>query len=265
MGTDSVELAAARLRDAETSRIPCLPVRDLLGSTDIAAAYVVQLRNRDLRFAAGARLVGRKIGVTSEAVQTQLAVHQPDSGSLLDDMATQGGVVPAGRLMQPRVEGEIAFWLGNDMPDEVQSIDQVAAVIDSAVAAIEIVDSRIQNWDISIVDTVADNASSGMFAVSERRVPLTELDVRSVNMTMTRGGEVVSSGTGAACLGHPLNAVLWLAQASAALGTPLRAGELILSGALGPLVPAFEGDEIRAEFTDLGAVDVHFDRGESSW
>ncbi|HLY34399.1 MAG TPA: fumarylacetoacetate hydrolase family protein, partial [Jatrophihabitantaceae bacterium] len=138
----------------------------------------------------------------------------------------------------------------------------VAAAIGSAVAAIEIVDSRIAGWDISIVDTVADNASSGMFAVSGQRVPFEDVDVLAARMSMTRNGEVVSTGTGAACLGHPLNAVLWLARAAAGLGEPLLAGELVLSGALGPLVPVEPGDHVRAEITGLGSVDVQFSREE---
>jgi 2-keto-4-pentenoate hydratase len=250
--------AADRLRDAETRLVPCPPVRELLADTDIDAAYAVQRLNHDRRFAAGATLVGRKIGLTSAAVQNQLGVDQPDSGYLFDDMAVVGGVVPAGRLLQPRVEAEIAFWLERDLPGDVGSIDEVATAIGSAVAAIEIVDSRILCWDISIVDTVADNASSGMFVVSEQRVPLDQVDLIGATMSMARNGDVVSTGTGAACLGHPLNAVLWLARASARLGRPLRAGELVLSGALGPLVPVTAGDAVRAEITGLGSVEVQF-------
>jgi 2-keto-4-pentenoate hydratase len=261
-GTDSVESAAARLRDAELSGVPCAPVRDVLGTSDIAAAYAVQRRNLDVRYALGRRRIGRKIGLTSEAVQSQLGVTQPDSGSLLDDMDAADGVVPAGRLLQPRVEAEIAFWLERDVPADAKTIEDVAAAIGSAVAAIEIVDSRIAGWDISIVDTVADNASSGMFAVSGQRVPFEDVDVLAARMSMTRNGEVVSTGTGAACLGHPLNAVLWLARAAAGLGEPLLAGELVLSGALGPLVPVEPGDHVRAEITGLGSVDVQFSREE---
>jgi 2-keto-4-pentenoate hydratase len=260
-GSDTVELAAARLRDAEQRLVPCLPIRDLFDPLDIASAYAVQQRNLDVRFAAGRTRVGRKIGLTSAAVQNQLGVKQPDSGSLLDDMIVAGGVVPAGRLLQPRVEAEIAFWLARDLPDAA-GLDEVADAIGDACAAIEIVDSRVRNWDISIVDTVADNASSGMFVVSDHRVPLAEVDVLGAEMSMTRNGEVVSTGTGAACLGHPLQAVLWLARAAASLGQPLRAGELILSGALGPLVPVEPGDAVHAEITGLGGVDVRFDRGE---
>lgn len=254
--------AAARLREAEASLVPCAPIRDLLGETDIAAAYEVQRVNLEERFAAGRIRIGRKIGLTSKAVQSQLGVDQPDSGSLLDDMDAVGGVVPAGRLLQPRVEAEIAFWLSQDIPPDVTTIEDVAGAIGTAVAAIEIVDSRISNWDISIVDTVADNASSGMFAVSDARLPLADIDLLSAQMAMTRNGAVVSTGAGAACLGHPLNAVVWLARAAAGLGEPLRAGELVLSGALGPLVPVAPGDDVRAVITGLGAVEVQFSREE---
>lgn len=254
---DAVDTAAARLRDAEKRGLPCRPVRDLLGSTDVAAAYAVQRRNLDLRFAGGATRIGRKIGLTSEAVQSQLGVRQPDSGHLLDEMQVAAETVPAGRLLQPRVEAEIAFWLGRDLA-HVDSIDEVADAVESVAAAIEIVDSRIIDWDISIVDTVADNASSGMFALSDRRVRLESIDVLAAEMGMTRNDELVSTGTGSACLGHPLNAVLWLANASASLGDPLRAGEVILSGALGPLVPVGRGDDVKAEIYGLGAVHVQF-------
>jgi 2-keto-4-pentenoate hydratase len=262
-GTGLIELAATRLRLAAELGVPCAPVRDLLGSSDISAAYQVQHRNLEQRMAAGARRVGRKIGLTSQAVQAQLGVDQPDSGSLLDDMLAIKGVVPAGRLLQPRVEAEIAFRLSRDVPPDVETIDEIAECIDVAAVAIEIVDSRIAGWDISIVDTVADNASSGMFAVSPRGVPLADIDLLGTEMSMTRNGELVSTGTGAACLGHPLNAVLWLARAAAGLGEPLRAGELILSGALGPLVPVSAGDVVRAEISGLGAVEVQFHEGES--
>jgi 2-keto-4-pentenoate hydratase len=148
------------------------------------------------------------------------------------------------------------------VPPDVETIDEIAECIDVAAVAIEIVDSRIAGWDISIVDTVADNASSGMFVVSDHRVPLGEVDVFGAEMSMTRNGELVSAGNGSACLGHPLNAVLWLARAAASLGQPLQAGELILSGALGPLVSVEPGDSVHADITGLGPVAVRFDRGD---
>ena len=261
-GTEVVERAAQRLRDAAGRGVPCLPIRDLVSDGDVATAYAVQRRNLDLRVAGGARRVGRKIGLTSAAVQNQLGVTQPDTGWLFDDMAVpSGGIVPAGRLLQPRVEAEVAFWLAADIPADVDSIDDVRAAISTVVAAIEIVDSRVRDWDISIVDTVADNASSGMFVIADHRVPIADIDPQEVWMTMRRNGEVVSTGSGTACLGDPLNAVLWLARASAQLGDPLRRGELILSGALGPLVPAGPGDHVRAELSGLGTVDVRFAGG----
>ncbi len=149
-GTEVVERAAQRLRDAAGRGVPCLPIRDLVSDGDVATAYAVQRRNLDLRLAGGARRVGRKIGLTSAAVQNQLGVTQPDTGWLFDDMAVpSGGTVPAGRLLQPRVEAEVAFWLAADIPADVDSIDDVRAVISTAVAAIEIVDSRVRDWDIS--------------------------------------------------------------------------------------------------------------------
>ncbi len=254
-----VELAAARLRSATESNKPCPPVRDLLGDADLSSAYQVQQLNLARRLADGAVRVGRKIGLTSEAVQQQLGVDQPDFGSLLDEMRVNpSGTVAAGRLLQPKVEAEVAFWLAADLTGGLSSVAEIAAAVGSVAVAIEIVDSRVAGWDISIVDTVADNASSGMFVVSQTRVPLAELDVAAVEMSLYRNGAVASTGTGVACLGNPLNAVLWLARTAQRLGEPLRAGEIVLSGALGPMVAVSPGDHARAEVSQLGAVEVNF-------
>jgi 2-keto-4-pentenoate hydratase len=252
--------AAQRLRAATERGRPCPPVRDLLGTVDVAAAYRTQQINIDLALAEGCVTVGRKIGLTSPAVQAQLGVDQPDFGILLDDMVVpDGGVVPAGRLLQPKVEAEVAFRLGADLDGALESVDDVRAVVSGACAAIEIVDSRIDGWDITIVDTVADNASSGLFVVSETLVPLTDVEPVDVEMSMTSNGEAASSGNGAACLGDPLMALLWVARTARDAGSPLRAGELVLSGALGPMVPVSPGDKILAQLSGLGSVSVSFE------
>jgi 2-keto-4-pentenoate hydratase len=256
--TDVVTAAAARLRGARESGRPCPPVRDLLGSTDVELAYRVQQANLATEFAIGRTVVGRKIGLTSPAVQQQLGVDQPDFGSLLDDMRVQGAV-PAGRLLQPKVEAEIAFVLARDLTGDLETIQDVAAAVESAYAAIEIVDSRVAGWDITIVDTVADNASSGMFTVSPTAVPLTDVDLTGARMSLARNEVVESTGTAAACLGNPLNALLWLARTARSLGEPLRAGEVVLSGALGPMVAVVPGDRVHAEIDGLGPVEVRFD------
>lgn len=250
-----VRSAARRLMEAEVARVPCLPVRDLIGGDDLQAAYAVQRVNTRTRVAGGAQVVGRKIGLTSEAVQHQLGVDQPDFGILFDDMAfADGDTVPAGRVMQPRTEVEIAFVLGDDLDGDASDLRRVRAAIDHAVVAIEICGSRIAGWDISFGDTVADNASAGAFVLGTERRGLDEFEPRDVRMSMSIDGIEVSTGTGVACLGDPIRAVAWLARQAAALDDPLRAGQLILSGALGPMRPIERGNTVHAVATGLGSV-----------
>ncbi|WP_327743482.1 fumarylacetoacetate hydrolase family protein [Streptomyces europaeiscabiei] len=258
-----VAAAAGRLERAESERCPCPPVRDLLGAADVAAAYEVQQRITRQRLARGARVVGRKIGLTSPAVQRQMGVAQPDFGVLFDDMDVSGlPTVPSERLLQPRVEAEIAFVLGEDLDGDGLDLAHLRAVVDYAVPALEIVDSRITDWDIAISDTVADNASSGLFVLGDSRVPLTDFEPLEVAMTLHRDGQAVSHGDGAACLGDPLAALLWLARTAREFGDPLRAGQVVLSGALGPLVPVGPGARVEARFSALGGVSATFSRPE---
>jgi 2-keto-4-pentenoate hydratase len=255
LGDDPVLVAARRLQAAAQSRTPCAPVRDLLGSSDVTGAYAVQDKLTTERLASGARVVGRKIGLTSPAVQRQLGVDRPDFGTLFDDMRVPTGqVVPTDGLLQPRVEAEIAFVLGADIDDP----DDVRTSIAYAVAALEICDSRIAGWDISITDTIADNASSALFVLGTDRVDLRDFEPASVAMELFIDGTIGSSGTGAACLGDPLNALAWLARAALAVGAPLKAGEIVLSGALGPMVDVRPGMAVRAEITELGRVEAVF-------
>jgi 2-keto-4-pentenoate hydratase len=251
--------AADRLITAARSGVPCPPVRDLIGSTDLAVAYAVQNRLTAARIAGGAAVVGRKIGLTSPAVQAQMGVDQPDFGVLFDDMAcAEDREVPIGRLLQPKIEAEVAFVLVEDIAEGPFTPDRVRGAVGHAVAALEIVDSRVAGWDISLADTVADNASSGLYVLGARQVPLTEFEPVSTEMTMSRAGETVSTGNGAACLGDPLAALAWLAETASRFGEPLRAGQVILSGALGPMVPVTAGDVVRAELTGLGSVTATF-------
>jgi 2-keto-4-pentenoate hydratase len=234
---DAIGAAVERLRKAAVARVPCPPVRDLIGAADIGRAYQVQRHIIAAALAAGDRRVGRKIGLTAPAVQRQLGVDQPDFGTLLRSMtAVQDRPIAAGLLLQPRIEAEIAFVLASGIADRDPSLAATAAAIGEARPALEIVDSRIAGWDITIADTVADNASSGMFVLGEQRLTLDEFDPVAVTMAMTEDGTEVSAGSGGACLGNPLEAVRWLARAAVELGDPLRAGEVILSGALGPMV-----------------------------
>jgi 2-keto-4-pentenoate hydratase len=251
--------AAARLHRAAQDRRPCPPVRDLIGSSDGNAAYAVQRELTRARVATGARVVGRKIGLTSPAVQRQLGVDRPDFGVLFADMAySDGAKIPMTRLLQPRAEAEVAFVLGRDLDGPGLGPERVRGAIAYAVAALEIVDSRIENWDISFGDTVADNASSGLFVLGDRLAPLERFQPVEAEMTMTLDGEVASTGSGAACLGDPLRAVAWLAKTARDRGEPLRAGQVVLSGALGPMRPVEGGDEVAAEITGLGTVSAFF-------
>jgi 2-keto-4-pentenoate hydratase len=251
--------AVARLEQAAATGVPCAPVRDLIGADDIPLAYLVQEQIVSARESTANRRIGRKIGLTSPAVQAQLKVDQPDFGTLLGDMSVPPGEpVAYGRLLQPRIEAEIAFILASDIDDLDPSLEMVTRAAGVARPAFEIVDSRISSWDITIGDTVADNASSGLFVLGDREVPLTELDPVAVQMTMTQDGETVSSGNGAACLGNPLIALQWLARVAASVGDPLRAGEIILSGALGPMVPVVPGSSYHAVLTGLGEIHVSF-------
>jgi 2-keto-4-pentenoate hydratase len=253
------QFAADRLLAAIATRQPCPPVRDLIGADDVAAAYAVQGIVQRARLEAGSRIVGRKIGLTSPAVQQQLGVDQPDFGILLDDMSVdESSVVPMSRLLQPRVEAEVAFVLADDLSDGALSLDQIRSAIDYAVAALEICDSRIDDWDITFGDTVADNASAGLFVLGSQRRTLHEFIPKDVTVTMTVTGQEVATGTGVACLGDPVIAVQWLARQARELGEPLLAGQVILSGALGPMRPVLPGAEVTAVISGLGEVSVHF-------
>lgn len=254
---DGVAEAATRLLDAATSQQPCPPVRDLIGPDDLQAAYAVQRRNAEARIAAGATVVGRKIGLTSPAVQAQLGVDQPDFGILFADMAhPDGAEIPADAVLQPRVEAEVAFVLKADLVDGDLDAAQVRAAVDYAIAALEVCGSRIADWDISFGDTVADNASAGAYVLGTGKKTLEEFIPKDVEMSMTVDGEEVSTGSGAACLGDPINALVWLARRARDLGEPLRAGQVVLSGALGPMKAIDPGAQVAAHITGLGAVSM---------
>lgn len=255
----SVQQAADSIAGAWVSGTPCPPVRDLLPAGDVDSAYAVQDIATERLLASGRRLVGRKIGLTSPAVQKQLGVDQPDYGMLFDDMDVAiGAIIPWGRVHQPRIEAEIAFVLKEDLNDSRLTSADALSAIDYAVAALEIVGSRIANWDISLVDTIADNASSGLFAIGHEPRRMHEIDVIGATMTMSRGGVLVSTGSGASCLGSPVSALLWLARMMAARGRPLGRGDLVLSGALGPMTAVNPGDRFIATIDGLGSVSAQF-------
>jgi 2-keto-4-pentenoate hydratase len=253
-----VREAAHRLRVAEQTGVPCPPVRDLIGS-DQDLAYAVQQANTAHRVSRGAHVVGRKVGLTSPAVQAQLGVDQPDYGVLFNDMqVAEDYRVPAARLLQPRVEVEVAFVLDADLAGDNITNREVRNAVAYAVPALEIVDSRIDGWDITFGDTVADNGSAGLFVLGATRVTMVEFEPVDVHMTLTLNGAIASTGTGAACLGDPLNALAWLARTARDHGDPLLAGQIVLSGALGPMVGVVAGDTVTAELSSLGSVTATF-------
>ena len=256
-GHTSLDQIAADLRAAEASGTAIPPIRDRL-TTD-ADAYRVQAINRALRLAQGGRIVGQKIGLTNPAVQQQLGVDQPDYGMLFADMEVpHAGEIAWNPGAQHKVEAEIAFILGRGLPHPDTSITEVIASIDCAVPALEIVGSRIENWDIRFADTVADNASSAFFTLGPSPRRLDAVDLLGCRMGLTKNGAVVSEGVGRACLSSPLNAVQWLARTMAAAGTPLEAGQVVLSGALGPMVPAEPGATFTATIEGFGETAVSF-------
>jgi 2-keto-4-pentenoate hydratase len=259
--SDAIEQAALRLREAGEKHQPCAPIRDLIAPTDVASAYAVQEFNTKYWLGRGRKLVGRKIGLTAVAVQKQLGVDQPDFGLLFDDMlAAEDRAIPFAELMQPKVEAEIAIVLKKPLTKAQHSVADIADATDYACAAIEIVGSRIANWDIKLADATADNASSSHFVLGARKVPLARADLVNCAMTMVRRGETVSTGSGAACMGNPLNAAVWLADTMVKYGRPLQAGDVIMTGALGPMVAVSAGDVVEARIEGLGQVRATFGR-----
>ena len=268
MTTIDVDALSALLRTAEEARAPVDKLTDAHPALTVEDAYRIQgatLARRRERGLHGrpARLVGRKVGITSRAVQEWLKVDEPDFGFLLDDMEVKdGGACVRKELVQPRIEGEIAFVLRRELPGcfqvgGVTNTDVVAAT-DFVLPALEIIDSRIKDWQLTYRDTVADNASSARYVVGTQRTPLDGVDLVLAGMSLKKNGRVASTGAGAACLGNPVSAVAWLANTLSRLGTPLRPGEIVLSGALGPVVPVDAGDFFELEVAHVGRCTVRF-------
>ncbi|SDK70935.1 2-keto-4-pentenoate hydratase [Nonomuraea maritima] len=249
--------AADRLAEAVRSGKPCAPVRDLVGTE--ADAYAVQEISTRRALDAGRRPVGRKIGMTNPLIQRQMGVDQPDHGMLFADMCHGDGLpIPIEGFLQPRAEAEVALVLGRDLVGGPFTMADMVRAVEFALPAIEIADSRVADWDITLADTVADNASAGAFVLGGTPMPLSGLDLRAATMTMTRDGERVSAGSGEACLGNPLNAAVWLATRLGRTDRPLRAGDVVLTGALGPVVPVGPGEVFEARVEGLGTVRAVF-------
>lgn len=261
MSTEKHTEVADRLLEASQTGEYCKPIRSIIGIEDLESAYAAQNINTERRVESGARIVGSKIGLTSIAVQNQLGVNQPDFGILFDDMEVANGLeMDFNLLMQPKVEAEIAFVLKSDLISDHIGTTDVLSAIDYAVVAIEILGSRIGNWDIKITDTIADNASASHFVLGHKPVKIEHIDLVECTMEMSVNGTKVAEGKGAACMGSPVNAVLWLAKKMAKLGRPLKARDVILSGALGPMAVVKPGDEVVTKISGLGSVSVKFSK-----
>jgi 2-oxopent-4-enoate/cis-2-oxohex-4-enoate hydratase len=233
-----------------TSRHPDMTIED---------SYHVQERLIARRMQAGEKVVGKKIGVTSKAVMNMLGVGQPDFGWLLDGMIyNEGESIPIDSLIQPKAEGEIAFLLKKDLMGPGVSSADVLAATEGVMTCFEIVDSRIENWKIKIQDTVADNASCGVFVLGDKLVDPRDVDLTTCGMILEKNGEIACTGAGAATMSSPVNAVVWLANMLGSLGIPLKAGEVILSGSLAAMVPVVKGDNLRVTIGGIGGCSVKF-------
>ncbi|MEM8583567.1 MAG: fumarylacetoacetate hydrolase family protein [Bacteroidota bacterium] len=248
-----VEQAALRLRQAAASGLPCAPVRDLLGETDVALAYRVQAHNTEYQLRKGEQIEGVKIGLTSEAVQKQLGVDQPDFGLLWQHTRVEAnGAISLSEVMQGKAEVEIAFVMQDALDAADLSLEELTDAVAGACLSIEIVGSRIMNWDIRITDTVADNASASHWMISDLVVPIDQIDLLGCKMNFWNRDELVSEGIGRNCLDSPLIALHWLANTMYEMGQPIRKGDIVLSGALGAMVNLNAGDRFTAEIEGLG-------------
>ncbi|HLG78855.1 MAG TPA: fumarylacetoacetate hydrolase family protein [Ktedonobacteraceae bacterium] len=256
----SIEGIALALDRAEKQRQPFAPLSETYPSLTVAQAYAIQSAWLDIKCRGQvAMLIGHKIGLTSAAMQQLLGIDQPDYGFLLDNMVVlSGGILARGDFIAPRIEPEIAFWLAQDLQGPGITVEAVLAATRGVCAALELVDSRINDWRIKLVDTIADNASSARVIVSEYVIPPGEIDLAAEGVTLYCDGTALGSGTGAAVLDHPANAVAWLANKLAEFGVGLRAGQLVLPGAMCAAANVSAGEIYRASFTHLGEVAVRF-------
>ncbi|MEV6836997.1 2-keto-4-pentenoate hydratase [Streptomyces sp. NPDC051133] len=264
MLTDLQRQNAARiLHRAEHGRTPVEPLTETFPRIDTEDAYEIQLVNIRHRLAAGAEVRGHKVGLSSPVMQRMMGVDEPDYGHLLDDMElSPARPVPVTRYCSPRVEVEVGFVLGDDLPGADCTPADVLAATERVVPAIELIDSRIRDWRISIADTIADNASSAGYVIGEGRDPR-GLDLTAIGARLTGGGELLAEGRSDAVLGDPARSVAWLARTVARFGVPLKRGHLVLPGSCTRAVDVAAGATFTAEFTELGSVSLSFSRGDS--
>ena len=259
MNEIEVSRAADELYEAWQACSVIEPLTARYPDLSIGQAYGIQQAFINRRVENGERVIGKKIGVTSRAVMDMLKVYQPDFGYLLDGMCVSSAVgVSSDCLIQPKAEGEVAFVLKKDLIGPGVTNADVLAATEGVMVCFEIVDSRIRDWKINIQDTVADNASCGVFVLGDRLVDPNEVDLTLCGMVLEKNGEVVITGAGAAALGNPVNAVAWLANTLGRFGIALKAGEVILSGALGAMVPVSKGDFLRVSIGGIGHCSVRF-------
>lgn len=247
------------LLEAERTRQPILPITERFGDLDVEDAYQIQLEVVKRKLQDGRTVIGKKVGLTSVAMQRMLGVDEPDYGHLLDDMRYEhGSSVPVDQFLLPKVEAEIGFVLKEDLVGPNVTYLDVLMATEYVVPTLELIDSRIADWKIKLIDTVADNGSSARVVVGERLSTLDNLDLRTVGMVLYKNGELAGTGAGAAAWGHPAHAIAWLANKLHHYGITLKAGELILPGALSAAIPVGAGDTVTAHFGSLGAVSVTF-------
>ena len=260
MNEELIKQCGDELFDAMQNRTTLKPFTERFDDITIEDAYHISLRMIERRVEAGERIIGKKIGVTSKAVQNMLNVHQPDFGFLTDKMAySQGQEMPISeKLIQPKAEGEIAFVMKKDIMGPGLTNADILAATDFVIPCFEVVDSRIEDWKIKIQDTVADNASCGLFVLGDTAIDPRDIDLSTCGMVVEKNGEIISTGAGAAALGSPVNCVTWLANTLGEFGIPLKAGEVILSGSLVPLEPVKAGDYMSVTIGGIGSASVRF-------
>lgn len=258
MKNQRIETFANALYHAQKNKVATSPLTEEDPSLTIDDAYAIQLFNVHRLVEQGEILSGKKIGLTSEGIQKQMGVKEPDYGHLFKSMDYPDGKVETDTLLQPKIEGELAFILKDDLAGGNVTKEDVIKATDYVVAGFEIVASRVANWNIKLVDTVADNASAGCYVLGKKKLKLTEFDLLSVEMAMYKNEELITTGKSTAVLGDPTEAVAWLANRLWDYGVPLKQGEIILSGAFSFAPEAKKGDRFRADFTHFGTVEAEF-------